>query len=133
MFEKDYLMRLLQTLLDAINNIINSINKKDIEGAKKQINDIFRLLGDTEEYFLNTDYEELIAFFKLKDGNYLESVQLLAELLYLDFTIEKDDHRRKSKIIKSQKLFKHYIEYSKEYSFEINKKLILINKELDKL
>ena len=35
MFEKDYLMKLIQTLLDAINKIINSIDKEDIEGAKK--------------------------------------------------------------------------------------------------
>jgi hypothetical protein len=44
MFEKDYLMRLIQTLMDAINRIVNSINKDDIEGAKIQLSDSFRLL-----------------------------------------------------------------------------------------
>ena len=54
MFEKDYLMKLIQTLLDAINKIINSIDKEDIEGAKKQISDSYRLLGNEEDYFSKT-------------------------------------------------------------------------------
>ena len=51
MFEKDYLMRLIQTLLDAINKILNSIDNEDIEGAKKQISDSFRLLGNAKITF----------------------------------------------------------------------------------
>ena len=89
MFEKDYLMKLIQTLLDAINKIINSIDKEDIEGAKKQISDSYRLLGNEEDYFSKTDYKELIEFFKSKEGNYLKRVKFLAEFIYLEATIEK--------------------------------------------
>ena len=129
MFEKDYLMRLIQTLMDAINRIINSIDKDDIEGAKIQLSDSYRLLGNQKEYFYNTDYEELIEFFKLKDGNYLKRVEFLAELIYLDATIET---HKFEKFEKSKKMFQHYLEFSKEYSFEINNKLILIANELEK-
>ena len=82
MFEKDYLMRLIQTLLDSINKIVNSIDKEDIEGAKIQLSDSYKLLGNEEEYFSETNYIELIEFFKLKDGNYLKRVEFLACLLY---------------------------------------------------
>jgi hypothetical protein len=132
MFEKDYLMRLIQTLMDAINRIVNSINKDDIEGAKIQLSDSFRLLGNQEEYFYNTEYEELIEFFKLEEGNYLKRVEFLAELIYLDATIEEDKTSKFEKFEKSKNLFQHYIEYSKEYSFDINNKLILIKSELEK-
>jgi|TARA_B110000037_G_C17055651_1_gene479663 hypothetical protein len=132
MFEKDYLMRLIQTLMDAINRIVNSINKDDIEGAKIQLSDSFRLLGNQEEYFYNTEYEELIEFFKLEEGNYLKRVEFLAELIYLDATIEEDKTSKFEKFQKSKNLFQHYIEYSKEYSFDINNKLILIKSELEK-
>ena len=132
MFEKDYLMRLIQTLVDAINRIINSINKDDIEGAKIQLSDSYRLLGNQKEYFYNTDYEELIEFFKLKDGNYLKRVEFLAELIYLDATIETNETHKFEKFEKSKKMFQHYLEFSKEYSFEINNKLILIENELEK-
>ena len=37
MFEKDYLMRLIKTLMDAINRIVNSINKEDIEVVTDEI------------------------------------------------------------------------------------------------
>jgi hypothetical protein len=132
MFEKDYLMRLIQTLMDAINRIVNSINKDDIEGAKIQLSDSFRLLGNQEEYFYNTEYEELIEFFKLEEGNYLKRVEFVAELIYLDATIEEDKTSKFEKFEKSKNLFQHYIEYSKEYSFDINNKLILIKSELEK-
>jgi hypothetical protein len=132
MFEKDYLMRLIQTLMDAINRIVNSINKDDIEGAKIQLSDSFRLLGNQEEYFYNTEYEELIELFKLEEGNYLKRVEFLAELIYLDATIEENKRSKFEKFEKSKNLFQHYIEYSKEYSFDINNKLILIKSELDK-
>ena len=132
MFEKDYLMRLIQTLMDAINRIVNSINKDDIEGAKIQLSDSFRLLGNQKEYFYNTEYEELIEFFKLEEGNYLKRVEFLAELIYLDATIEEDKTSKFEKFQKSKNLFQHYIEYSKEYSFDINNKLILIKSELEK-
>jgi hypothetical protein len=132
MFEKDYLMRLIQTLMDAINRTVNSINKDDIEGAKIQLSDSFRLLGNQEEYFYNTEYEELIEFFKLEEGNYLKRVEFVAELIYLDATIEEDKTSKFEKFEKSKNLFQHYIEYSKEYSFDINNKLILIKSELEK-
>ena len=132
MFEKDYLMRLIQTLMDAINRIVNSIDKDDIEGAKIQLSDSFRLLGNQDEYFYNTEYEELIEFFKLEEGNYLKRVEFLAELIYLDTTIEEDKTSKFEKFEKSKNLFQHYIEYSKEYSFDLNNKLILIKNELEK-
>ena len=131
MFEKDYLMRLIQTLMDAINKIVNSIDKEDIEGAKKQISDSYRLLGDEDEYFSKTDYKQLIDFFKSKEGNYLKRVEFLAELIYLEATIEENKILKYEKFEKSKKLFEYYSEFSKEYSFEINNKLVFIKNELE--
>jgi hypothetical protein len=131
MFEKDYLMRLIQTLLDAINKIVNSIDKGDIEGAKTQLSDSYRLLGNEEDYFSKTDYKELIEFFKSKEGNYLKRVEFLAELIYLEATIEEDKILKYEKFKKSKKLFEYYSEFSKEYSFEINNKLVFIKSELE--
>ena len=98
MLEKDYLMRLIQTLFDAINRIANSIDRDDIEGAKIQLNESYKLLGHEEDYFHNTDYKDLIEFFKLKEGNYLKRVELLAELIYLDATIETNKTHKIEKI-----------------------------------
>lgn len=63
MFEKDYLMLLIQTLMDAINRIINNIDKGDIEEAKKQLTDSYKLLDNNESYFFEKNYEEIVAFF----------------------------------------------------------------------
>jgi len=124
-------MKLIQTLLDAINKIINSIDKEDIEGAKNQISDSYRLLGNEEDYFSKTDYKELIEFFKSKEGNYLKRVKFLAEFIYLEATIEENKILKYEKFEKSKKLFEYYSEFSKEYSFEINNKLVFIKNELE--
>ena len=124
-------MKLIQTLLDAINKIINSIDKEDIEGAKKQISDSYRLLGNEEDYFSKTDYKELIEFFKSKEGYYLKRVKFLAEFIYLEATIEENKILKYEKFEKSKKLFEYYSEFSKEYSFEINNKLVFIKNELE--
>ena len=124
-------MKLIQTLLDAINKIINSIDKEDIEGAKKQISDSYRLLGNEEDYFSKTDYKELIEFFKSKEGSYLKRVKFLAEFIYLEATIEENKILKYEKFEKSKKLFEYYSEFSKEYSFEINNKLVFIKNELE--
>ena len=117
--------------MDAINRIVNSINKEDIEGAKKQISDSYRLLGNEEDYFSKTDYKELIEFFKSKEGNYLKRVKFLAEFIYLEATIEENKILKYEKFEKSKKLFEYYSEFSKEYSFEINNKLVFIKNELE--
>jgi hypothetical protein len=130
MFEKDYLMRLIQMLRDAIHKIVNSINKEDIEAAKMQIRDSYKLLGNNEDYFINSNCEELIEFFRAKEGNYIKRVQLLAELFYLDATIEKNEIIALEKFKKAKTLFEHYTGFSKEYSFEVSAKLALITNKL---
>lgn len=49
-------MRLIQTLIDAINKITNITDKEDIEGAKIQLSDSYKLLGYEEKYFLSKNY-----------------------------------------------------------------------------
>ena len=95
MLEKDYLMRLFTDFMNALNQILNSINKKDIDGAKKQINYSYQLLGNDSNYFSRANIDDIVIDFKKKDGDYLKRVQMLAELMHYDSLVKNDLEVRK--------------------------------------
>jgi hypothetical protein len=131
MLEKDYFMRLIQTLLDAIQNIVNSIDKEDVEGAKKRLNESYGFLGKDADFFITSSIGNIIIFFKTKEGDYLKRAEVLAELLFLNAEIQTSLSDKKQLLNKSKLLFEYYTKYSKEYSFTVNSKLVEINDKLN--
>ena len=129
MIEKDYFMRLVATLFDAINQIINGIENDDIENVKIQIDHSYKLLGNESSFFIDEDFEEILKLFKTKDGDYLMRVQMLSELMYYDSLIQKNNELKNIILKKSIRLLEYYIKNTKEYSFEINNKLIAMKNE----
>ena len=129
MIEKDYFMRLIATLFDAINQIINGIENDDIENVKIQIDHSYMLLGNESSFFIDEDFEEILKLFKTKDGDYLKRVQMLSELMYYDSLIQKNNELKNIILKKSIRLLEYYIKNTKEYSFEINNKLIAMKNE----
>jgi len=133
MFEKDYLMRLVSTFLDALNMVLKSIDKDDIEGAKKQIADIYKLLGNTSEFFLRSDIDDILLYFKKEDEGYLKKVKMLAELMYYDVKTRIDEDMKKIILEKAIFLLKHYFINTKEFSFELQNKLKEMQSEFEKI
>jgi hypothetical protein len=133
MFEKDYLMRLVNTFFNALNRIINSIEKDDIENVRIQIIDAYKLLGNDSSFFLNTNLDKIFLFFKEKEGNYLKRVNMLAELMYQDSRVNKKKETKNLFLDKSILLFEYYIENTKEYSFGLNRKLHVMKNERERL
>lgn len=133
MFEKDYLMRLVNTFFNALNRIINSIEKDDIENVRIQIIDAYKLLGNDSSFFLNTNLDKIFLFFKEKEGDYLKRVNMLAELMYQDSRVNKKKETKNLFLDKSILLFEYYIENTKEYSFGLNRKLHVMKNERERL
>ena len=130
MFEKDYLMRLFATLINALNRIINCIEADDIENAKIQLDDAYQLLGNNASYFYNTDISEIIHFFKNKDENYLEKVKFLSELMYYDSLIQSNVEIEKDILKKAIHLLEYHNNNTNIYSLELNNKLISMKEKL---
>ena len=116
--EKDYILRLIQTLLDAIKRIIHGIDKGDVEQAEVEINKAYEQLGKSATFFHKTSFEELINYLKSKDEHHLEKVDLLAQLMFLNSKIEVSQKRKYAVLEKAKKLWEYHGEHSKEYSFE---------------
>ncbi len=131
MYEKDYFMRLIQALVDAIKKIIHTIDKEDFKNAKQQIDQSYDLLGNTVSFFKTAHLDEIVSFFKTKDGDFLKRIDLLAELLFLEARIEAQLDARSQLLNKSKHLLEYSVCLSKEYSFERNNTLLKIKNELN--
>lgn len=133
MIEKDYFMRLIQQLFDALQKIVNNIDTNDTEEAKQQITDSYALLGKDAQFFRTTSIDELLTFFKTQEGDPLKKAEIVAELLYLDAQLQTDVVTELKILSSSKSLFEYYVKQSKEYSFETQNKLAQINLEINLL
>ena len=123
MEERDYLMRLITVFMNALNRIINCIDLDDIENAKTQINEAYALLDADSSYFLNNSLDNIIVFFKTKEGDYLKRIQMLSQLMYYDSLVQEADLMKQQKLKKTIALLEYQNLYTEEYSLELNAKL----------
>lgn len=132
MIEKDYFMRFITTFFDAINQIINGIEKDDIENVKIQISHSYKLLGNDSSFFIGKELEDILKLFKTKDGHYLKRVHMLSELMYYDSLIQENIELKNNILEKSIQLLEYYFQNTNEFSFEISNKLIAMKNEFNK-
>ncbi len=108
MIQKDYLMRLIQMAFDAINQIINKIDKGDIDDARALIKDTYTLLGKKNIFFHTQEVEDIVNFFKEKEESYIDKIQMLTKLLFEESRIENDQRKKKELLQKTKSLLEHY-------------------------
>ena len=109
--------------MNALNRIINCIDLDDIENAKTQINEAYALLDADSSYFLNNSLDNIIVFFKTKEGDYLKRIQMLSQLMYYDSLVQEADLMKQQKLKKTIALLEYQNLYTEEYSLELNAKL----------
>lgn len=126
MLRKDYLMRLVTTFFESLSKIENGLDNGN-ENMHLYISDTYNLLGNTQNYFLNSDLEEIYIFFKEKEGDYLKRVEMLAELIYVD----SKNQNNKEYLKRAKDLLEFYLKNTKEYSFELQSKFKTIKTELE--
>jgi len=95
MIRKDYLLRMFQLLIDAINDILNNIKNGEIKIAKIQITNTYQLFDNDASIFLNTNIDGIIQFFFKKDAKYLKKIAFLSELMYYDSSHKKKNSWKK--------------------------------------
>ncbi|MDA9970599.1 hypothetical protein N9E56_02065 [Flavobacteriaceae bacterium] len=133
MEKRDYLMRLISIFMNALNRIINCIDLDDIENAKIQINEAYALLDADSSYFLNNSLDNIIVFFKTKEGDYLKRIQMLSQLLYCDSLVQDENFMKQQKLKKAIALLEYQNLYSEEYSLELNNQLSQMKNMLIKI
>jgi hypothetical protein len=130
MFEKDYIMRLVQYLTDAVKRINESIDNDDYEDALKRLSASYEVLGNDAIYFKEESVDTIIYFFKKQGKDYLKKLELIAELLLLEKELSSSLTEKVNLSMKSKEIYEFCIDNSNEYSYYINQKMALLKKEL---
>lgn len=130
MFQKDYLMRIIQTLLEGIDRIVNCIENGDIENAKIQITNNYDLLGGSSTFFKEVEIEQAIDLINKQENSTFKNVLVLAQTMYLDARTQKSIALKNTLLKKSISYFEYYLEHTKEYSFKLIQQLNEIKSHL---
>lgn len=131
MYEKDFLVRLIQSFFEAIILINNKIENGDIESVKTDIEKTYELLGESATFFREATFDELLFFFNPKHDKQLKKIDLLAQLILSDAKTQSSKRIKCSMFKKAKRLWEYYNHHSKEYSFEREEQLLYIKEFLE--
>lgn len=119
MFKKDFFLRQIALLLEALNKIINNISNNEIEEARMKIEEAYQLLGNNPIYFRTSTTKVLIQEFNKDDNTSLEQIKMLCQLLFYDAKTTNDKHLKEKLLTKSKKLLDYYMNKSSEFSVSL--------------
>jgi hypothetical protein len=131
MYEKDFIIRLIQNFLEAIARIVNKIEEGNVAESRIEIEKTYELLGESSVFFREANFGKLLVFLNPKDNIQLKKFDLLAKLISIDAKIQSQKNLKCSMFKKAQKLWKYYNHHSKEYSFEREQQLLYIKEFIE--
>lgn len=133
MFKKDYIMQLIQTLMDAIMRISTNIDTGDFEKANEDLNKSYEWLGGSSDFFKSSNVDEIVSFLNSEDANYSKKTEMLGHLFFMEANMAMGNKDKWELLIKANFFFEYYIEESKEFSFEVNGKITQIMTQLNEI
>ncbi|MDO6736242.1 hypothetical protein [Wenyingzhuangia sp. 2_MG-2023] len=133
MYKKDYILRLITTLTDALNEIVHGIKNDDTEDAKIKIDQCYKMLGNDSTFFLKQNTEDIRDFFDSKEEGIMDKLNLLSKIMYQDSLLENNKDQKIKIMKKSILLLEYHIDHSKEYYFEDINKLSVMKNNLKSL
>lgn len=133
MYRKDYILRMIHTLIDALKEIITGIQNEDLEEARLKLDRCYEMLGHDATYFLENSIDDILDYFESKDEGAMEKLNILSKVMYYDGLTQETNDAKKTFLKKSIEILEYHIDYSKQYSFEDIGKLQTMKSELEKL
>ncbi len=129
MFERDYLMRILQTFFKDLDELLHGKHYPDDEEQLEAIGDLYReYMKNGRGYFYELSAGDLVAYNEDPDSIY--KAEMLATLLYQDALLQKDIATKKALLDKSLALYQFINLHSKDFSLERTQMIDTIKKAL---
>ncbi len=135
MYQKDFLLRIIEDFVRFLSIILKLKSEKDYKQAYEVIAETTQKLLDADIVQLSENEHNVVAFVQAKEYN-LEQIEILAELLKVKAEIHLELNQRFSAINdfeKSIQLYIHCQEHTKNYSVERIAKITEITRFLDNL
>lgn len=135
MYQKDYILRMIEMVGQLIAVIIGKIRKGDYDTAYKQLSNLYYdILKEDAALFRNIPENELTSTL-LQNHNYTNGhLEILAELFNAEAELciaKKENQRAKEFLGKSLLLFEFIDSEQKTYSLERINKMESLKKKLD--
>lgn len=137
MYQKDYILRMIEMIGDLIAGILGLIRKGDFKKASEEISRIYYdVLREDSSFFRKIPEEDLTRKL-LKEHNYTNGhLEILAELLNAEaeLAMAKGNNKESLEFLgKSLIIFEFIDNEQKTYSFEKDKKMTEIRKRIEEL
>ena len=137
MYQKDYLLRVIDMIRELIMGILGLIKKGDLEIAREKIDNMYNdILKEDAAFFTSIPAAELTKEL-LQEHNYTQGhLEILAWLFDAEAELELARGNRKMSLIFSQKsliLFEFIENEQKTYSLEKNEKITAIKNRIKSL
>lgn len=137
MYEKDYILRMIEMLGELIRAILGMITKGDMEQAGQKLNEAYLTFLRKDASFFHRIPAEQLTTILLTDHNYTQGhLEILAELIYAEALLQDAMGNFANSLDlyeKSLKLFTYTDENYRIYSTERLEKMDLIRKRISVL
>lgn len=132
MLQRDYIMRLLQDFVEALEKLVEERGKHDGPELQLQLQSIYRAyFNHPHTFYYNQDAEYILNDLGQNYGGeeLLTRIEMLSELLYQDALL-KEPEEQKYLLRKSLYLLIYLDEHSDTFSFERRGKISEIEKKI---
>lgn len=130
MFQKDYIMRMIEQLTIALAALLGSRSKTKIEECHQMVNEaLYNLTGMSEETLLKLSHNDLISIISGGKEIKTEKCFALAEMLKLKADVSKDDSARSFDLY--LKSFSIFVEVTLGQSLNVQNRYQKINEIID--
>ena len=137
MYQKDYILRMIEMIADLIAQILGLLKKRNTKKASQILENAYRdFLKEDASFFRNLPKEKLTNSL-IQEHNYTnEHLQVLAELFYAEAKVQTAKEQQalaREYYEKSLILFRFVAENSTSFSLSLENKISLIEQSLNKL
>lgn len=133
MIQRDYIIRLIQQLIDSLFMLFDKKDLSEEELSNQLENMYIDYLDESKIFYRESSMDDVISFLQNRygEGEYLYRIEMLTEIMYQDGIHDNDKSEKQETLLKALELLVYLDNYSNVYSLVREGKMEAIKKELE--
>lgn len=116
---EDYIIRVIQEFGEALMRIINKKHPDGKLQSDQSFNSLFSTyLGESRSFFIDSDLNDIVAFFEKDPSNGTQKLDMLSKLFYEEILNENISPHKHSLIVKTLDIYDYLNKNTHEFSIE---------------
>ncbi len=132
MIQRDYIIRLIQQLIDSLFMLFDKMDLNEEEISNLLENMCTDNLDKSKIFYRESSMDDVISFLQNRygDDEYLYRIEMLTEIMYQDGMHDNNKSEKQETLLKALELLVYLDNYSNVYSLVREGKMEAIKKEL---